>query len=324
MKRKGFILVIVCMLLISLIVAGCSVEEESAQTGDAPEIKTVGFSVYDMTYQFCVVIADGARDAAEKHGMTINFQDAAIDSTRQVEHIENFITQKVDAIISYTIDDAVVTPLVQQAKEAGIPVISMWTPVDGATVNMVVDEYEYGYIIGKMAGQWAAENYPDEEVEAVILTVFDYKPGIQRREGMTDAFSKYFPTGKIVAVENSDTTVLGMEVTETLMQAYPNLKIIMADSDDTGAIGAAEALNSIVPESERHLYAVFGADAVPEAISRMKEPNTLYRGTIDVMPYAAGEAAIELLAQLFAGENIEELFYQPFIEVDIDKALSDY
>jgi len=37
---------------------------------------------------------------------------------------------------------------------------SLYVPCEDATVNIVVDEYAYGYLIGTLAGQWAQKNFP--------------------------------------------------------------------------------------------------------------------------------------------------------------------
>ena len=72
----------------------------------------------------------------------------------------------------------------------------------------------------------------------------DYRPGVQRGQGMRDAFAKEFPTGKIVSDQNSVDVETAMKATEAILQANPNVRIFMTDSDDTGAIGAYEVLES--------------------------------------------------------------------------------
>ena len=173
------------------------------------------------------------------------------------------------------------------------------------------------------AGQWAQKNYPGQELEAALLRMHDYKPGVERGKGMRDCFAKEFPTGKIVSDQNSVDIETAMKATETILQANPNVKIFMANSDDTGAVGAYEVLKAKVKPEDYDKYAVIGADGTGQGIKYLKEGG-MYRGDIDVLPYQLGVDAFNMIKDLVAGKIVDAKQYLKFSPIDYEKAIKDY
>lgn len=324
-RRKVSLISIIVLLTTIFMAAGLVYAVKDDKSAGEAKQKTIGISEYDSTYQFFVVLTGGSKDKAAENNIATNVQDAQIDAAKQVGILENFITQGVDGIIVSTVDGEALSEVAKKAHEAGIPIVSLFVPIDEDYVlsNVVVDEYKYGHTIGKMAGEWAQKNFPGEEIEAAILSMHDYKPGIERRRGEREGFLEYFPTGKVIADEHSNTTVMAMEKTETLLQAHPDVRIFICDSDDTGALGAAEVLNAAIPKDEHYKYSVWGADAVPEALKQIKTGG-VYRGTVDVAPYNIGAMAVEQIMKAWNGEAVKKTIFVEFIEVGYDTAVEKY
>ena len=59
--------------------------------------------------------------------MKLTIADPAMDSSKQISYIENFVTQEVDALIVTAVDPSTLGNVTNQAKEAGIPIsASLW------------------------------------------------------------------------------------------------------------------------------------------------------------------------------------------------------
>ena len=117
----------------------------------------IGLSVPGLQFPFFVIMKDDAEKAAAQLGATIVFADAQNDSAKQAADIENFVAQKVDAILvsPMTVDSQV--PAIEDAVKAGIPVatVDRKSNSDMVLVHVGADNVEGGraaarYIIDKL------------------------------------------------------------------------------------------------------------------------------------------------------------------------------
>jgi ribose transport system substrate-binding protein len=270
-----------------------------------------------------VIMQEAIDKLAKEQGVEVVYADGNVDAAKQISAAETMMNSGVDGIISVTVDGQAMEPTVQKLNEKGIPFVSLFVEVPSADVNVYVDEYKYGCAIGTLGGQWAQKNFPGQELEAALLRMHDYKPGVERGKGMRDCFAKEFPTGKIVSDQNSVDIETGMTATEAILQANPNVKIFLADSNDTGAIGAFEVLKAKVKPEDYDKYAVIGADGTSQGIKYLKEGG-MFRGDVDVLPYQLGEDAFNMIKALLAGEMIEQKQFVKFSPVDYETAIEKY
>ena len=297
-----------------------------APEGAAPEgkqLKKIGVIHYLQAWEMYVIMQEAIDKLAKEQGVEVVMADGNGDAAKQIQAIETMMNSGVDGIIAVTVDGPSLDPSVQKLKEKGIPFVSLFTEVPSATVNVYVDEYKYGCAIGTLAGQWAQKNFPGQEIEAALLRMHDYRPGVQRGQGMRECFAKEFPTGKIVSDQNSVDVQTGMTATEAILQANPNVKIFMADSDDTGAIGAFEVLKAKIKPEDYDQYAVIGADGTGQGIKYLKEGG-MFRGDVDVLPYQLGEDAYNMIKALVAGEQIDPKQFVKFLPIDYETAIEKY
>jgi ribose transport system substrate-binding protein len=137
----------------------------------------------------------GYKDAMKQFGGTGTFANANFDSKKQIDQIAAFIEMKPDALFVAPADTKAITPIVQKAIDAGIPVFSADTLVAGAAVintafsnNFGMGEYSGDYIAKRLNGKgkvgtvelpnnetwdmraqgffWAMRKYPDIKVVA--------------------------------------------------------------------------------------------------------------------------------------------------------------
>ena len=86
-------------------------------------------------------------------------------SAKQTSQIENFITKKVDIILLNAVDTKGIAAAVQQAKDAGIPVIAVDTNAEGGVDATVTSD---NYQAGKLAGEYVIEQLGGKGKIAII------------------------------------------------------------------------------------------------------------------------------------------------------------
>ncbi len=327
--KKRLLSIVSLMIILAVILSACggtaasSSPAPTGSEGGAKTLKKVGIVHFSQSWEIYIKMEKAIREMAAKDGVEIITADGAGDTNKQISGIDAMLAANVDGVICVTGDSDALEPSVKKLQQNGIAYISLFMSVESSTVDILVNEYDYGYAIGTLAGKWAQANFPGENLQAALLRMHDYKPGIERGKGMQDAFTKEFPTGEVVNDQHSVDVESAMKATEAILQANPDTKIFMCDSDDTGAIGANEVLKAKVKAEEQSKYCVIGADGTGQALDIIKEGG-MYRGTIDIMPDQIGIQAYGLIKEYVEGKTPEKTQYIAFKPVDTALAQAEY
>lgn len=269
-----------------------STNNQSQNTSSEKKLK-FAYSIMSLDNPYFISVKNGFEEQCKNLGATSVVVDAKYDVAKQVSDIENLIEQGVDGLMISPIDQKALQSVVEKAKQKGIPVVSEAQSIDNANANYVVDEYKYGVVIGTNAAKWINEKLGGK-AEVVIISQDNVEPVIQRGNGIQDTILKLCPGSKIVARQAGDTPEKGMKIVESVLQRFPNVKVITGNND-SGALGGYEAAMALGKASTD--FYVGGGDATAEAISKMKEPNSIYRATVDILPYQSGKDCVDLLAK---------------------------
>ena len=103
--------------------AAAPAETEAAPVEEAKTYK-VGFSFYNLSNPIWAEVVDEATVYGKSLGLEVNYVDCGQDAQKQISQIETFIMGEYDAIVILPIDPAAVVDVVQEAKDAGIHVLS--------------------------------------------------------------------------------------------------------------------------------------------------------------------------------------------------------
>ena len=184
---KNVFLVLPVIWVLALI--GCEKQpsETSApatQTSAAPAPKTyvIGMSQSNLGEPWRVQMDADIKAAAEKHpNLQIIFKDAQNDSLRQQSQVQEFISQKVDALIISPKEAQPLTDPVAQAMDAGIPVIVLDRKVlgDKYTCFIGADNTK----IGKAAGEWINKTLGGKGNVVELEGLMTSTPGQERHAG---------------------------------------------------------------------------------------------------------------------------------------------
>ena len=255
-----------------------------------------GMSIPQLANPYFVSVMNGVQAKCDELGYKLIVVDAGYDVAKQVSDFENFGNQGVDALIACPIDSNALIPVVDQLKEKGVIVISFAQIIDNANAILTLDEYTYGVAIGENAAKWINEKLGGK-AQVLIISQDNVEAVVQRGNGIQETIEKLCPEAEIVARQAGDNPTKGMEITENIMQQYPDLKVITGNND-SGPLGAYEAILGMGKASED--FYIGGGDATPEAIAKMKEEGSVYRATVDLGPYDTGLEAVNFIADFIA------------------------
>lgn len=289
------------------------VEEETKEEAPAAsnEKVTIGMSIPQLANPYFVSVMNGVQAKCDELGYELIVVDAGYDVAKQVSDFENFGNQGVTAVIACPIDANALLPVVDQLHEKDVMVISFAQIIDNADAILTLDEYTYGVAIGENAAKWINDEL-DGKAEVLIISQDNVEAVVQRGNGIQETIEKLCPEAKIVGRQAGDNPEKGMQIAEDYLQQYPDLMVITGNND-AGPLGALEAVKAAGRASEK--FYVGGADATPEAIEKMGDEDSVYRATVDIMPYQTGINAAEYV-QKFLADGIPEEAPVEFFPLD--------
>jgi ribose transport system substrate-binding protein len=307
--KKVFII-----FLVLLFVFTCALVLFAGKGGGKKEEKLkIGFSVLDLTNPYWNTQVKGAQAKAAEYGnIELIIHDGQSDPAREINALENWITQGVDGIMISAIDSLACVPYVKRAQDKGIPVVATIHPLEGADAWLKLDEYTFGYMSGIEAGKWIKDKLGGR-AKCAILAYDELKHVIDRSDGINDGILEMAPNAQIVVRQDAYLPDMGMKIAEAALQAHPDLKVIQG-INDSGALGAYEAVRAAGKDTPD--FWVGGNDATHEALEKIKEGG-IYRCSVDIAPYQSGQLEVEMMMMLINGEEFERVQIVPMTAVMI-------
>lgn len=259
---------------------------------------TICFVTFSLQIEYFQQSVEGGERAAEELGVELVVFDPQADAARQVTLVEDCIARQVDAIVLDPIESGSLMGPIEQAAEAGIPMVTLDTRIDHPNILSLigVEQYatsrEFGrYVAGIIAGQMDGE-------ATIGLMIASSEVQIARRDGFVDAIEAVLPGVEIVA-EGDGRNILERATAEAenMLTANPDIDVIYATGDPQlqGALAAGLSQNRDI--------AFFGWDDVPDYFIPPLEEGRL-QGFLMQSPDFNGEQGVRLLVQHLNGEDI--------------------
>lgn len=221
---------------------------------------------------FFVKMKEGATAKAEELGIKLSTYAGKVDGDHetQVQAIETCIASGAKGILLTASDTKAIVPVVQQARDAGLLVIALDTPlepIDSADATFATDNFKAGELIGA----WAAAQLGDDAANAKIamLDLAESQPsvGVLRDQGFLTGFGVDVKDVSKWGDED-DERIVGNEVTagneeggrtamESLMIKDPGINVVYTINEPAAA-GAYEALKAFGREDKVLIVSVDG------------------------------------------------------------------
>lgn len=293
----------------ALLVAGCGVatlEGENTNTDTTVEEKdaselVVGVSVSTLSNPFFVSLEEGIQNLANENDTEIRAVDAQDDSAKQINDIDDLIQQGVDILLINPVDSSAITPAVESANTAGIPVIMMDRSSDsGEVVTLIASDNVAG---GEMAAEYIKE-LSGEQAKTVQL---EGVPGASATRERGEGFQNV--AEESLDVLDSQTANFdraeGLTVMENLLQAHTDIKAVFAQNDEM-ALGAIEAIQSAGLSDE---IQVVGFDGTEDGVKAVKDGRL--SATVAQQPEEMGKLSLQAAYDFFSGEDVPEKIDSP-------------
>ncbi|WP_320823256.1 sugar ABC transporter substrate-binding protein [Reinekea sp.] len=225
------------------------------------------------TNPFFVKMREGAEAKSEEMGMGFKSFAGRLDGDHQtqVQAIETCIADGADGILLTASDTSAIVSAVEQAREAGLLVIALDTPLDpigAADATFATDNFRAGELIGA----WAAAQLGDEAANAHIgmlnINVSQPTVGVLRNQGFLTGFG--IDTGDINRWgDETDPRISGQDLSngneeggrdgmENLLLLDPMINVVYTINEPAAA-GAYQALKAIGREDDVLIVSVDGS-----------------------------------------------------------------
>jgi fructose transport system substrate-binding protein len=224
------------------------------------------------TNPFFVKMKEGAEAKAAELGITLKSYAGRIDGDHesQVAAIEACIADGAKGILLTASDTKAITDSVKAARDAGILVIALDTPlepIDAADATFATDNFRAGLLIG----QWAAATLGAEAANARIalldLAISQPSVDVLRDQGFLQGFGIDLADPNKWGDE-TDPRIVGNEVTagneegglkamEALLAKDPMINVVYTINEPSAA-GAYEALKAVGREKDVLIVSVDG------------------------------------------------------------------
>ncbi len=271
--------------------------------GSGGDLITVGFAQTGSESGWRSANTESMKTAfSTDNGFDLIFNAADNDAAAQIAAVRSFINQGVDAIVIAPIVEDGWDDVLQEAADAGIPVI-----LEDRTVSASEDLYSTWVgldfqLEGQKAGEWAAETFTGPTNMVVLEGTTGSAPANDRATGFDEAIAGSSIT-KIDSQTGDFTRDGGKTVMEGFLQKYgvDGIDLVYAHNDDMalGAIEAIEAAGAVPGEDIK----IISIDAVHDGMQALADGKINY--IVECNPLL-GDKAAALVKAVLNGESVDK------------------
>ncbi len=268
----------------------------------------IGVSIARVDDNFMTYVRNGLDSAAKQHGVQIQFEDAQGDVVRQLNQVEGFLNQKVDAVIVLPVDTSATANMTRAAVAAKTPLVYVNRHPDERTLPKgVVTVASNDIEAGQLQMRYLAEKLGGKGTVAIIMGDLAQNATHDRTEGAKQEL-KEFPGMKVVEQQSAEwQRSKSMDLTSNWLLAGTQFDAIVANNDEM-AIGAAMALQQ--SGKAKGEVAIVGIDGLPDGLAAVKRG--MLAASVFQDPKAQASKAVESAIKMIKGEPIESEVWVPF------------
>jgi ribose transport system substrate-binding protein len=311
MPRRAFRLTLFIALL-TVSFSGCISETgdsaDSATNSNGKEKPaeargTIGVSLLTLDNPFFKVIGDNITESAKEFGYETTVLSADKDPATQNDQIKNFIVQKVSAIVLSPCESRSVVPAIQEANQAGIPVITVDIPCNETGVEILTQIATDNYGGGKKAAEAMIEALGSDGGQVAILHFKQAESCRLRVKGFREVIEAHNAKGEgtieiVGEYPSGGAKDQGFKATEDALQTDPDLDGIFA-INDPAALGARAALEKAERQDD---VVIVGFDGQPEGKQAIKD-GKIYADPIQY-PDKMGQKVVEAIVAHYKGKEV--------------------
>ncbi len=273
--------------------------------GDAAGKPVVALVMKTLNNQFFIDMEAGARSVADSLGLELIVQapEREIDVEKQMQIVENLLQRKIRVLALVPSGSKEIVPAVLKANAAQVPVITVDTRVDAATLkaaNGTVATFIGSDNVdgGRIAGAFIAELLKGKGTVAVLEGIPGHETGDARLRGFRESMQANSGLSIVASQTANWERDQAFNVMQNMLQAHADIGAVFA-CNDVMALGAVEA---IAAAGRTASIRVVGFDAQDDARKAVTEQRMA--GTIAQNPREMGRLAMLTAARLLKGEAV--------------------
>ena len=304
-------------MALALVVGACGNSGSPAASSGGGAKPYIAIVSKGSQHQFWQAVQKGATDEAAAKGATITYEGPASESEvdKQLTMLQTALDKKPAAICFAALDSKAAGPLLQKAKDAGIPVVGFDSGVD-SDIPVTTVSTDNIAAAGEAADHMAALIGESGKV-AVIVHDQTSQTGTTRRDGFVNRMKEKYPNIKVVAVEyGAGDPVKSADLAKAIMTANPDLKGFFGANEGS----AKGVLNALKEAGKEGKIVAIGYDSGQQQIDAIK--SGVMAGAITQNPVGIGakcvDAALDAIAGKTLPKNIDTGYYW-YDKTNIDK-----
>lgn len=314
MKKKRFSVLIVMLLTMSLILAGCGGGSTSNETSTPKEGDGRTFAiVFPIVHPFFEPVAENAKTYAKEVGAELLvYAPDKFDVRQQVEILENLIAMKVDGIAVVPTDSEAVAPIINKALDAGIKVIAFESdiPKSNRLGFQGTDNLKAGQALGEEIGQQL-----NGTGKIIVATGLPTQLSLnQRLDGMKEVLASKYPGIEILDIQSGQgDPSITLNVIESMIQAHPDFDVFSGIDATGGPVAAAVWKAKGWTKDDKKIITF---DNVPENVQGVKDG--IITSLISQRQWTWGDQLIKDLITLCDGGTVPNYVDTGSVVINID------
>ena len=288
-----------------------AVSGETEAAGNTGDVITVGFSQVGAESDWRTANTESMKSTfSTENGYNLIFDDAQQKQENQITAIRNFIQQEVDYIVLAPVTESGWDTVLQEAKDAEIPVIIVDRMVNVSDDSLYTAWVGSNFKLeGQKACEWLKQYAAAKNMSEVNIVDIQGTIGASAQIGRTEALNEAVEANgwNLLAQQTGEfTQAKGQEVMESMLKQYDNINVVYCENDNE-AFGAIEAIKAagktVGPDGD---ILVMSFDTTKQGITDTLSGDIIVNTECNPLH---GPRVEQIIKQLQAGEAPEKQAY---------------
>lgn len=237
MKKLLSVMLVTAIMMTMLI--GCADEKQSSGGGesDSKEL-TIAFSFEDLETEFWVAAHEIITDTLKKEGYKVIELNCQGDANKQLEQVNDALTQEIDGIIMIPVDGDTAVTVTAAANESDVPIVVFNRPPtsdEGNNITVVCDnattaEATVDYMVEQAKAKYEKTN--KKLTPCILVGDLGDPNAIERKNGFYAAIEKEAGIfNDVIEVPTEWDAATALANLQSAVQANPDIDFIFSSSD---------------------------------------------------------------------------------------------
>ena len=254
---SGILATAMALSLVACSDGGSDATNTDGDSASGDQSITLGFAQVGSESEWRTANTDNIKASAEEAGITLQFSDAQQKQENQIKAIRSFIASDVDVISFCPIVETGWDTVLQEAKDAGIPVVLVDRGVTADPSLYVTHIFADALAEGGKAFNWIDEYMTsegktpraggDQFQVAILEGTVGSSVAADRQQGFLDAMDASENSAKynvLCSQTGEYTRAKGMEVMESFLKSDGDKIDILFSCNGDMALGAIQAIEA--------------------------------------------------------------------------------